>query len=221
MYMIKSLIFVIICIMLIFVHHRVQREGFTQNKSLVLMGDSILNNEPYVEEDQTVESNLIQTTSDRVFTLAKDHSTIQDVYSQLDAIPISYNNAQTYIVLSVGGNNLLSELLYSKRGKVNVRLIFDEYKKLVLSVRKTNNKANLFLVDIYYPISGTFHKIIHPWNALLYRFAEKHNIPVVKISESFTQGQDFINHIEPSQKGSKIIAETILKSIYFNFDHSA
>lgn len=171
------ILFVIICIIIICIFrttNMVVREGFSQN-NLVLVGDSILNNAPYVEEDQTVESKLLQITSDRVFVLAKDRATIHDVYSQLGAIPHSLNHDQNSIVLSVGGNNLLTDMLI--RQVVNVPLIFNEYKKLVLSIRTSNFKARLFVMDIYYPISDpisdTFHKTIYHWNALLYRFGEK------------------------------------------------
>ena len=192
----------------------VMKEGFSKTY-IILMGDSILNNEAYVDETNTIENQLKQNTSDSILSLAKDHATVYDTFSQLDQIPSYFNVASTNIILSVGGNNLLTTYLYREEN-VNIDLIFEDYEKLIMAIKKSMNKATLYVLDIYYPTSHgckKYHSLIHSWNQELDRVAERHTIQVIKISERVTDQQDFINDIEPSPQGAKRITNMILDSI--------
>ena len=53
-------------------------------------------------------------------------------------------------MLSVGGNNLLTEHEYNKRA-VNIPLIFEEYMKLVKAIKMRMKESKMLLCDIYYP----------------------------------------------------------------------
>jgi len=202
------------------------KEAFSAN-NIVLMGDSILNNEAYVGRRDTVKSKLLQHNNNRVFMFAKDHSMVYDAFTQLGEIPYYLNNSDTTIILSVGGNNILTKHLYSDKnksffsknedfGETHLRIIFDDYEHLIFTIRKNMHKAILYLMDIYYPQSNEFDKYakyIGYWNRMLYKFAAEQNIYVIKISESVKHSNDFTNGIEPSSVGATIIASQILNRL--------
>ena len=80
------------------------------NKTIVLLGDSILKNNSYVSDGKGVD-NLIEErnkNNDNIYSLAENNSKIVDIYSQIDKIPIESNNKSTIIFLSSGGNDILS-----------------------------------------------------------------------------------------------------------------
>jgi hypothetical protein len=76
---------------------------------IVLIGDSMLNNSAYVSANQSVPDLLSKKlVGNTVYNFAKDGATINDCYTQLDKISTELNNSTTYIVVSCGGNNILS-----------------------------------------------------------------------------------------------------------------
>ena len=110
--------------------------------------------------------------------LAKDESTIDDIELQLNQIPDKLNSKNTYVFLSVGGNDLLDIYKYQKKD-VNelfyVNYVFEKYKQLVTDIKKNYN-FKLVLLNIYYPKDNyymRFHNIIKKWNDKLFEFARK------------------------------------------------
>lgn len=81
------------------------------------------------------------------------------------------------------------------------------------------NKAQLILLDVYYPDNNKYkpyHNIINEWNNKIYSFASnpKNNInSVLRISSIVTHGDDFSAEIEPSNTGGLKIVEAILNYI--------
>ena len=88
-------------------------ESFSSNKkkncdkTIVLLGDSILKNNSYVSNGKGVD-NLIEERNQNVVSLAVNNSKIVDVYGQINEIPLDINNKSTFIFLSSGGNDILS-----------------------------------------------------------------------------------------------------------------
>ncbi len=194
------------------------RESFinsSNNKNIVLLGDSILDNKSYVSDGKSVENFLIERNNN-VYNLAKDNSKIIDTFNQINNIPIKLNNKNTFIFLSVGGNDILSQYLDKNEDITNTSILKSmllSYKNLVKSIKNRNPNSNIILLDIYYPNNLTykrFHSIIKEWNQMLYNYGKKYNYNVLKISEYLTQENDFSFGIEPSSNGGKKIAELIL-----------
>ncbi len=194
------------------------KEGFNNNKIYVLIGDSILKNNAYVADGKNIES-LIKERNNITYSFAEDHSTISDIFIQVNQIPIELNNINTYIFISAGGNNILSHYVDNNKDITDVSILkpmFGSYKQLIKSIQSKLPLAKIILLDIYYPNNlqyKQFHSIIEQWNNMIYNFADNHqnNIySVIKISNYLTQNEDFSFGIEPSSIGGQKIADLIL-----------
>jgi len=212
-------------------HQRAKlKEKFSNNRdifSLILLGDSVLQNKLYATESQDVYTLLKEATPNNIQTYAVDNSKIVDVYSQLDNLPFDLNS-NTFLFLSIGGNDLLSATengLIDTLDPTFLSPMFASYKKLVQSIKVRAPNATLVLFDIYYPYGikyQPFYPIIKKWNNLLYSFIgddrEKIEqsldkktdlIGLLKISSILTDKSDFSLGIEPSDTGGKKIANSI------------
>jgi len=187
-------------------------EGFTQNKrDYVLMGDSVLNNYPYVDEGKSVTDLLKNNTTGKVLCLAKNNATIPQVYSQIDKIPDTLNTSNTMIFLSIGGNDILDK---SEQSNFSLDSLFEDYTKLVQTIKSIVPEPTLLLFDIYYPKDENYEKyysIVQQWNTMLYNFVLKNNFKMFKISNILTEPADFKNGIEVSTIGSEKLVDALLK----------
>ena len=154
---------------------------------------------------------------DNLYCLALNNSTIVDVYSQIDSIPLELNNENTTIFLSSGGNDILSQYVDKHDSDVSdsqvLNVIFIAYKKMVKSLQTKMNKSKIVLIDIYYPTSNQFSQykhIVQEWNNLLEKYAREKSYGLIQISKSVTASDDFTLSIEPSEKGGEKIARSIL-----------
>ena len=195
------------------------KEGFDNNKkNIILLGDSILKNNSYVKDGNSIENLLIERNN-QVRCLAENHATIVDIFAQVSNLPIELNSANTFIFLSAGGNNILSHYVDQKQDISDtgpLRSMFGAYKNLIKSIQTRLPNAKIILLDIYYPDNLSykqFHSIIKEWNSMIYDFANdsKNNIySVIRISNHLTQNEDFSFGIEPSSSGGKKIVNLIL-----------
>ena len=193
-----------------------------KKRSIILLGDSILNNRTYVAPGDSVEELLKKRTTDTIYNFAQDDATIQNVIHKLNQIPEHLNNRNTTIFLSLGGNDIIHH--YIKNNNIDLHNfnilnhIFIKYETVVHIIRQKMNKSHLFLLDIYYPKNASFQMykpILHEWNRLLETMnnTKNINIHILKISQDLTQEQDFTDNIEPSKIGGEKIANLILQSI--------
>ena len=186
-------------------------EGFNYTKqNMVLLGDSVFNNNKYVSDGKSVENLLVERTNGKTTFLAKDDSKINDVYNQVAQISSDLNSNSTTIFLSIGGNDMLSN-----QELTDASSIFDKYKQLVKHIQTQIPNANLVLLDIYYPNNTKYqkyHTIIYNWNKMLDDFGKQNNISILKISNVLTKPEDFISEIEPSSTGSQKIVDTLLEN---------
>jgi hypothetical protein len=190
-------------------------EGFKDsNKVIVLLGDSTLKNESYVQSGLSVGeyvNNNSPTSSS--YCYAVNESNIVDVYNQLEQIPIDYNNPSCSIFLSVGGNDILNSRTVDKDA---LRPIFIAYTKVIRSIQTRMDKSKLFLVNIYYPLGlkySQYRPILEEWNRMIDDFAytSTNNISgVVRLNELLKDESDFTYGIEPSESGGLKIADAIL-----------
>ena len=134
------------------------------NKTIVLLGDSILKNNSYVSDGKGVD-NILEERNAKVFSLAENNSKIVDVYGQISKIPLDINYTSTTIFLSSGGNDILSFYVdqngdTTDTGFLNTMLA--AYKKLVKSIQTRMNSCKIVLVDIYYPTTVSYTHLTLP-----------------------------------------------------------
>ena len=192
-------------------------EAFT-SKNIVLLGDSILKNNSYVSDGNSVEDIIVERNKNAL-CLAEDHSKIIDIYNQINKISIDFNSPNTLIFLSAGGNDILSYYVDQKQDTTDTSVLkpmFSSYKKVVQSIQNKLPEVKIVLLDIYYPENlqyKQFHSIIKEWNNMVYEFSEnpKNKIyKIIRISSHLTKPEDFTFGIEPSSNGGKKIADLIL-----------
>jgi len=210
-----SIIIIIIALIIIvscaFFKSTQYREGLTNNDNIVLIGDSILNNSAYVPKNKSV-ADILKMKTENVFNYAKDGATLQDCYEQLDHIPEKLNTNNTYIFISIGGNDILNN-----RGKLNsteIRKLFDSYLSLINDIRVKFSQAKINILNLYIPTNKAFQSYkesIDQWNGLIKDYSNKAGAMynIIYLNTLFIEPEDFVYNIEPSEVGSKKIAEAI------------
>jgi hypothetical protein len=190
-------------------------ESFSSNKSVVLLGDSILKNNSYVPNGKGID-NILEERSLKIYSLAVNSSKIVDVYSQINKIPIDLNNKSTTIFLSSGGNDILS-FYVDQHGDTNdtgfLNTMMAAYKKMVKSIQTRMDLSKIVLLDIYYPTSNQYAQykpVLVKWNDLIANYARENSLGLLQISQYVTSNEDFTLGIEPSEKGGEKIAQGIL-----------
>ena len=209
-------IFILLSIIIIVHFFSTTREGFTTKpQTIILLGDSILKNDIYVE--LSVEDMLKKQVDCDIVSLARDKTTVVDVYKQIDNIHEGLNRPSTLIFLSVGGNDIIENYIDGPmdvtKNKDYINKIFESYQLLIKSLQVKADKSRIFLLDIYYPKDKkyeTYYPLIDIWNKKQREYVDKSNIEgIVKISDKLTQPEDFVFSIEPSVRGGKKIADAI------------
>jgi hypothetical protein len=200
----------------------VLQEGIT-NKSdttIILIGDSILNNNNYIFTEGKSVPDLIKAEHSNTYLFAKDGAVITDCYIQIEDISSENNVNSTYIFVSAGGNNILS----SKPGIENktslsnemIEAFFQQYTTLIHSLKSNFPNPQIYLLNLYYPLDPrfkNFYPYIDTWNSLLTDFAENNDLKVIQTNKLMMQNVDFTNAIEPSEIGGKKIANVILDTV--------
>jgi lysophospholipase L1-like esterase len=208
-----SIIIIIISIVIIFscAYFKGLKEGLTNNDNIILMGDSVLNNSNYVSSGKSLY-DILNIKMSKVLNVAKDESTINDLYGQLDKIPIELNKPETYIFISAGGNDILSKK--TKLTNTDIKQLFDTYMNFLkaLTVKLSNAKINI--MNLYLPTNPryqSYKKIIDKWNSLLNEYSSKigEMYNVVDLNSLLTTPEDFIYDIEPSETATEKIAHLI------------
>ena len=195
-----------------------------ETKTVFLLGDSILNNSSYVSHGKSVKDLLKQQLlplSISVSSLAKDGATIQDVLQ--NQLPIIHsqeylNDSSTILFLSVGGNDILNYFIQSQQNAnisstLFLQTIFHQYKILIQTIQKRMNRARLVLLDIYFPQHSTeFLSILQDWNQFLVRIcsSSSSSCSVLPIHKILKEPGDFVQEIEPSEKGGEKITDVLL-----------
>ncbi len=189
------------------------KEGLQDKNFVILLGDSIFQNEGYVKDENTIEYKLKNKMNSLV--LAKDDSRIEDIITQYNEIPEDLNEPNTYLFISIGGNDLLNYYVTYQYDSDDLSKFNIVWEKYVREINKIINrtKCTVVLTDLYYVYEKTYHKyynIIDAWNNNLERFSKKKNILLYKISELVKREKDYVNIIEPSKYGSQIIVDNIV-----------
>ena len=173
-----------------------------------MIGDSVLNNSNYVSEGKSVYDNL-KTKLNNILNVAKDGAIINDLYLQLDEIPIELNNTDTFIFVSAGGNNILN-----KHTNTDITQLFNNYMDFLNALRVKLSNVQINILNLYLPANPRFQsykKTIDQWNNLINKNSSKvgNMYNVVDINSLLTTSSDFVYDIEPSESGSEKIANII------------
>ena len=206
-----SIIAISVIIIFSCAYFKSMKEGLTNNNNIVLIGDSVLNNSNYVPQGASV-IDILKTKTSKVFNFSKDGATINDLYSQLDKIPQELNKSETYVFISGGGNDILN-----KRGQLDsseIRRLFDTYMDFVKALRERLGSVKINILNLYLPVNPryqSYKESIDQWNKLIKEYSNKigEMYNVVDMNTLLTTPEDFIYDIEPSELGSKKVANAI------------
>ena len=167
-----------------------------------MLGDSILNNQKYVPAQDSIPYLLNQQF--HLINLAKDNATITSVYSQLNKIPIDLNNSNTFIFVSVGGNDIINN-------KQNINQYIEKYNTLLESIKTRLSKSNIIILNLYFPIESheEYYNEINIWNNNI----KNQSIKSIDLTNIIKSPNDLTAYIEPSSIGGKKIASAIISSL--------
>ena len=145
------------------------------NSNVFLIGDSILQNKLYATP--SIEDYLSETINEKhLFFFAEDNTTISQCYSQVNRITISDNNNNSYIFVSIGGNDILNKIVYVDNPSPDILdNIISDYTDLIQFLLLKMDKMNIILLNIYYPTNSYFHKYynyINKWNQFIKRIID-------------------------------------------------
>lgn len=186
------------------------KEGLTNNNTVILLGDSVLNNANYVQSGDSVYDKLKQKLSN-VLNLAKDGATIVDLYSQLDNVSVDLNKQSTYIFVSAGGNDILNKNI---RNTNDIKHLFDTYFNFIKSLKAKMNNISINVLNLYVPSNPSYNdyrQSIEQWNKLISDNSDNIGLTynVLDIYSLMNSPDDFVYDIEPSDTASAKIANLI------------
>jgi hypothetical protein len=192
----------------------------TNNDTIVLIGDSILNNNMYVPVGNSVADNIKLLHGNNIIIGAKDGATIETCYKQLTINNI-INSENYFLFISIGGNDILNNSgsfgtsLNNKNNDKNNK--FDNLKKkyieLIDSIKEKYPKIKINLLNLYFPTDekyNKYEKIIIEWNKMISSLCSKNKYNLLRLDNLLTNASDFTHEIEPSSIGSEKIAKLIV-----------
>ncbi|MDH3733104.1 MAG: SGNH/GDSL hydrolase family protein [Gemmatimonadota bacterium] len=189
---------------------------------LVLLGDSILDNAPYVTPEPDTAGRLGELLGSAwtVELLAVDGATTAEVEIQLRRLDGDVDHA----ILSVGGNDSIAHIEMLGRSASSFAEVLheltrlqswfaDRYDPVVRAVQA--RAARLSLCTIYEPPLADPHLAklaripLTVFNDCILRTAARRGLDVVDLRTYCTSEDDFVFEIEPSPQGAQKIAEAI------------
>ena len=197
---------------------------------VVLLGDSIFDNAPYVGRAPDVIHQLRQSLSHRSKTTlrAVDGSTTEDVREQLRGLPTD----ATHLIVSVGGNDALNNsdfLSASARSTAEALMgladIADrfEHRYRTMLTEVLAYKLPTAICTIYYPRfpDAVLQRIavagLTVFNDCIIRAAIIYRLPLLDLRFICTEEEDYANPIEPSAQGGEKIAKAITNLLEHGF----
>ena len=199
------LIFIFVICFFIFIFNSNLKEPMTNEDTIVLIGDSILNNNMYVPIGEAVADNIKLIHGNNVIIGAKDGATMETCYNQLNNINI-INSENYYLFISIGGNNILN----NNKKFDNLK---EKYSELINFIKNKYPKTKINLLNLYFPVDEKYYKYkknIEEWNEMISSLCSKYKYNLLRLDNLLTNASDFTNGIEPSAVGSEKIAKLIV-----------
>lgn len=187
---------------------------------IVLLGDSIFDNAPYVDAGHSVSELLAASLPDaQVSLLAVDGDVTTDVNQQLKAMP----STATHVFVSCGGNDALRSISKVNRSANTVggalHILRDvteafrsNYKAMLSSI--LSKHASPVACTIYNRVPGLADiakTALSIFNEIILEEAFALRVPIIDLRIIFDSEEDFslISPIEPSAHGGRKIAKRI------------
>lgn len=193
---------------------------------LVLLGDSIFDNQPYVPDGKAVIHHLrgMLDPGWQATLLAADGSSTEDVAGQLERLP----GDASHLAISVGGNNaiLSSGILMERSETVGESLL--KLKQVVDGFEKDYGRMlehvaavgkPMVLCTIYHPnFADELYQEVTTAGLMLFndpiiRAAHSRKLPLIDLRLVCTETTDYANEIEPSVTGGKKIAAAVWQAV--------
>ena len=201
-------------------------------KHIVLLGDSIFDNQPYVGPGGAVIDQLTGKLmhGDKASLLAVDGSVTADIHRQLENLPAD----TTHLFISSGGNDALNyaPVLESRCSNISeafsrfagIREQFTHQYRQMLS-RVTTLGRPVVICTIYEDIpelSGPESSALALFNEIILKQAVMMKLPVIDLRCLCNEAEDYsqISPIEPSGKGANKICG-VIRDIVYSYDFSA
>jgi hypothetical protein len=201
----------------------------SQAMNVVLLGDSIFDNQAYVGDGPDVIKQLGEALPSgwKATLAARDGSITSDVAAQLAAMP----RDATHLIVSAGGNDALQEKGLIEESARSVAEVLDKLAKIKAAFRKRYagmldgvmaRKLPTAICTIYEAryqdpttraIAATGLSV---FNDVILREAFVRALPVIDLRLIFNDDADYANDIEPSVKGGAKIAKTIATLVTTN-----
>lgn len=200
-------------------------------KHIYLIGDSIIDNAPYVKQGHTVTDYLTHKTIDlaNVTKLALDGDITTGAINQLSKV----SSKCDHLIISVGGNDALQSAhhLYAcvnniAEGLEHLAAVLKEFKS---NYNKVLQKAlsvcpNITIATIYNNVPGlgiAEKTALALFNETILELAIMHAVKIIDLRVICNQESDYsvTSPIEPSETGGDKISQAIVNAV-FNTDDS-
>jgi hypothetical protein len=197
---------------------------------VVLLGDSIFDNAPYVGGAPDVVRQVRQRLphGSKATLRALDGSTLGDVREQLRLLPAD----ATHLIVSAGGNDALGSIDFLEapvrstaealHGLADIATRFERrYHDMLAEVLA--HELPTAICTIYYPRfpDATLQRIavtgLTVFNDCISRAAFVHGIPLLDLRFICTEEGDYANPIEPSSQGGEKIAKAVVEILEHGF----
>jgi len=189
---------------------------------VVLLGDSILDNEHYVGHEPDIARLLAGLLGDtwKVTLLARDGATTDTLRFQAEQIPAD----TTELVVSIGGNDanrnariLVDPNLYTMREALEelwflgsvFALNYEEAVEPLLKLGLPVTVCTIYDCDFPEGEAEAVRAALAIFNDVILRFAFLHDLPVLDLRTVCTGPEDYEHYIEPSATGGAKIARAI------------
>lgn len=191
-------------------------------RSLVLLGDSILDNGPYTypEPDTTAHLQRLLAPDWTVQRWAQDGAIMQHLPSQLALL----DGQPDVAVLSIGGNDLTPYIgLIERRADSNAEVLAEllaiadgfslQYEAAARSVAERAARTvlcTIYEVKLEPPIVGHLARVpLGLINDRIQWIGARLGLEVLELRSVCTEEEDFVLQIEPSPQGAEKIARAI------------
>ena len=211
-------------------HRAAERTKFQRVQHVVLLGDSIFDNERYAAPEPSVSNHLRQVLNGnanpggwRVTLCAVDGSITSEVEEQIGQIPAD----ATHLVLSSGGNDALMDqaLLDASAGSVAEAFAFfrgpveafaASYLRLMKRLRALQlplTACTIYNGNLAADYAPTARMALMFFNDSIQRITHSAPASLIALRAGCREPADYANSIEPSGAGGRKIALAIARAI--------